>query len=49
LKRDERRALSLLAVGFSYREIGELTGWSYTGEPLYRRGADALRKGQSAK
>ena len=30
LKRDERRALSLLAVGYSYREIGELTGWTYT-------------------
>lgn len=30
LKRDERRAISLLALGHSYREIGELTGWSYT-------------------
>jgi RNA polymerase sigma factor (sigma-70 family) len=30
LKRDERRALSLLALGYSYREIGELTGWTYT-------------------
>jgi RNA polymerase sigma factor (sigma-70 family) len=30
LKRDERRALSLLAFGYTYREICELTGWSYT-------------------
>lgn len=30
LKRDERRALGLLAVGYSYAEIGELTGWSHT-------------------
>ena len=30
LKRDERRALSLLAFGYSYREICEQTGWSYT-------------------
>jgi DNA-directed RNA polymerase specialized sigma24 family protein len=30
LKRDERRALGLLALGYSYREICELTGWSYT-------------------
>jgi RNA polymerase sigma factor (sigma-70 family) len=30
LKPDERRTLSLLALGYSYREIGELTGWSLT-------------------
>jgi RNA polymerase sigma factor (sigma-70 family) len=30
LKRDERRALSLIALGYSYREICGLTGWSYT-------------------
>ena len=30
LKRDERRALSLLAAGYSYREIGQLTDWTYT-------------------
>jgi RNA polymerase sigma factor (sigma-70 family) len=30
LKPQERRALSLLALGFTYREIGELTGWTYT-------------------
>ncbi|HEX7244073.1 MAG TPA: RNA polymerase sigma factor [Solirubrobacterales bacterium] len=30
LRPDERRALSLLALGHTYREIGELTGWTYT-------------------
>ena len=30
LKPAERRALSLLAVGYSYAEIGELTGFSHT-------------------
>ena len=30
LKPDERRALSLLAIGYSYREICDITGWSYT-------------------
>ncbi len=30
LKPDERRALGLLALGHSYREICELTGWTYT-------------------
>ncbi len=30
LKRDERRALSLLAIGLSYAEIQALTGWSHT-------------------
>jgi DNA-directed RNA polymerase specialized sigma24 family protein len=30
LKPDERRALSLKALGYSYTEIGELTGWTYT-------------------
>ncbi|HEY8639276.1 MAG TPA: hypothetical protein VIL53_02090 [Solirubrobacterales bacterium] len=30
LKPHERRALSLLAVGLSYAEIGALTGWSHT-------------------
>ena len=30
LKPSERRALSLLALGYSYREICEQTGWSYT-------------------
>ncbi len=30
LKPDERRALGLLALGYSYREIGEITGWTRT-------------------
>jgi RNA polymerase sigma factor (sigma-70 family) len=30
LKPDERRALLLFALGYSYREICELTGWTYT-------------------
>lgn len=30
LKPDERRALGLLALGYTYREICELTGWSHT-------------------
>lgn len=28
LKPDERRALALLALGYTYREIGEICGWS---------------------
>ncbi len=30
LKPDERRALLLLGIGFSYAEICQLTGWSHT-------------------
>lgn len=30
LKPDERRALALKALGYSYKEIGEITGWTYT-------------------
>lgn len=30
LKPDERRALGLLALGHSYREICRITGWTYT-------------------
>lgn len=30
LKPDERQAVGLFAFGFSYREIGEITGWSRT-------------------
>jgi len=30
LKQDERRALSMLALGYSYTEIAQLTGWTYT-------------------
>ena len=32
LKADERRALGLLALGLSYVEICETTGWTYTNE-----------------
>lgn len=30
LKPQERRTLSLLALGYSYREIIKITGWTYT-------------------
>ena len=30
LKEDERRALYLIGLGFSYREISEATGWTHT-------------------
>ena len=30
LKPAEREALGLFALGYSYREICELTGWTYT-------------------
>jgi DNA-binding CsgD family transcriptional regulator len=30
MKPAERRALSLIAYGYSYREIGEITGWTRT-------------------
>ena len=30
LKPQERQALGLLALGYSYREICELTGWTFT-------------------
>jgi DNA-directed RNA polymerase specialized sigma24 family protein len=44
LKRDERRALSLLAAGYSYREIGQLTDWAYTKVNRYiAEGRAALR------
>jgi DNA-directed RNA polymerase specialized sigma24 family protein len=29
LKPAERRALSLIGLGYSYREIGEITRWTY--------------------
>jgi DNA-directed RNA polymerase specialized sigma24 family protein len=30
LKPDERRALGLIGADYSYREVGEITGWTYT-------------------
>lgn len=30
LKADQRRALKLFAAGYSYRQICDLTGWTYT-------------------
>jgi RNA polymerase sigma factor (sigma-70 family) len=30
LKPDHRRAISLKALGYSYEEIGEITGWTHT-------------------
>lgn len=30
LKPDERRALSMIAFGYSYAEIGKRSGWTYT-------------------
>ena len=30
LKPDERRTLVLLAAGYTYREVGAITGWTYT-------------------
>jgi DNA-directed RNA polymerase specialized sigma24 family protein len=30
LKPAERRAIGLIAAGYSYAEVGEITGWSYT-------------------
>ena len=30
LKPAERWALGLIAAGYSYQEVGQITGWSYT-------------------
>jgi RNA polymerase sigma factor (sigma-70 family) len=30
LKPAERRVIGLIAAGFSYKEVGEITGWTYT-------------------
>lgn len=30
LKPAERRAIGLIAAGYSYREVGQLTGWTHT-------------------
>jgi RNA polymerase sigma factor (sigma-70 family) len=42
IKRDERRAISLLAFGYSYSEIRDLTGWSH------RKVARCVTEGRSA-
>lgn len=45
LKPDERRALALISEGYSYLEIGELTGWSRTKiNRLLAEGRAAMRK-----
>lgn len=47
LKRDERRALFLWALGFSYREAAEALGWTYTKvNRCVTEGRAALRKQQ---
>jgi RNA polymerase sigma factor (sigma-70 family) len=30
LKPAERRAIGMIAAGYSYKEVGEITGWTYT-------------------
>ncbi len=50
LKPQEREALGLLAFGYSYREICELTGWTYTKvNRCLAEGRAALRRGQHTK
>jgi RNA polymerase sigma factor (sigma-70 family) len=45
LKPAERRALGLIAAGYSYAEVGEITGWSYTKiNRCAAEGRAALRK-----
>jgi RNA polymerase sigma factor (sigma-70 family) len=49
LKPAEREALGLLALGYSYREICELTGWTYTKvNRCIREGRAALRSEPTA-
>lgn len=49
LKRDERRALWLLALGLSYAEICEATGWTNTKvNRCLSEGRTALRQGRRA-
>lgn len=46
LKPAERRALSLIAAGYSYREVGQITGFSYTKtNRCAAEGRAALRRG----
>jgi RNA polymerase sigma factor (sigma-70 family) len=51
LKAAERRALVLIAAGYSYSEVGEISGWSYTKvNRCVAEGRAALRSGgQRAK
>ncbi len=45
LKPQEREALGLLALGYSYREICELTGWTHTKvNRCLAEGREALRR-----
>jgi hypothetical protein len=49
LKPAERRALSLLTFGYSYREIMAATGWTYTKANLSIRDERVtLRRGSKA-
>jgi DNA-directed RNA polymerase specialized sigma24 family protein len=49
LKPDERTALLLFGLGYSYHEIGERRGWSYTKvNRAITEGRAALRRGQHA-
>lgn len=46
LKPAERRALGLIGAGNSYREVGEITGWTYTKiNRCLSEGRAALRSG----
>lgn len=49
LKPAERKALSLLALGYSYTEIAEITGWTYTKvNRCITEGRRAIRNRQTA-
>lgn len=48
LKPDQRTALVLLAMGYSYKEIGELNDWTYTKvNRCVSEGRTALREGSA--
>jgi RNA polymerase sigma factor (sigma-70 family) len=50
LKPDERKALLLFGLGYSYHEISERRGWSYTKtNRSITEGRAALRRGQHAE
>jgi RNA polymerase sigma factor (sigma-70 family) len=49
LKPAERRALGMIAAGYSYREVGEISGWTYTKiNRCASEGRSALRKTSAA-